>query len=42
LVGVQLAFGPQEGEELASWDVVHQEIKVSRVLGEALEANLNM
>jgi len=38
--GRQFALGAKVGEELAAWDVVHEEVEVAGVLSEALETDL--
>ena len=37
---VELALGAQIGEELTTWDVLHEEEEVARVLSEPLQADL--
>jgi len=37
---IQFSFGSQVCEKLATWDVLHQEVQVARVLGEAYKSNL--
>ena len=36
MLSIQLALGTQVSEELTTWDVLHEEEKVARVLCEAL------
>jgi len=41
MVRIQLSFSAEIGEEFSSWDVLHKEVQITRVLREALQAHLN-